>query len=293
MIPVEDRDIFLQNGNNTPWPREEKQTSEILGALGPVLNYLWRIKQRYNLPGLADTRPKPYLIKDPNRNYYEIIHNNTVFAVSEQRINIAYNLHDPISPSLSRFAQDMYELCLRHNTSDLEEQEWVLRKPLFNVLNRVCGPLIEYYGSPLTVNNLSMGYFTDHYQDAIFSANFKRFTKIWALPGIIGPNITSEELKQAIIWCMMSLKLSPNNYFILILKNSLGKQQKLASQLDILENVYIKHWCTINERTSKGYMDTELFLITESKYFANVICEEITNTIRSRIIIIIGFYGIN
>jgi hypothetical protein len=166
-------------------------------------------------------------------------------------------------------------------TVDLD-QEWKLRKPLFNTLNRLCGPFIEYFATPLTVNALSRGYFTEKSQDIHFSANVHSFTRIWSLPGIIGPDITLQQLKNAIIWCLMSLKLCPNNYFILIVKNSMARQQLLASKLNIMENLYVKHWCQILQQTQAGLIDTHLFIITETKHFSQDICDEITRNLQNR-----------
>jgi hypothetical protein len=282
LIPEVDREVFLQNGNNTPWPREENQTSEILGAISPVLNYLTKIKKYYQLPGLTDNIMRPYIIKNPNKEFYEIIYKNR-YIINEHRINLLYNLHDPVAPTLKNFAINVYDICQRYdNTVDLDE-EWELRKPLLNVLNRVCGPFMEYIGSPLTVNALSMGYFTEHSEDQFFSANYNCFTRIWSIPGIIGPDITMEQMKKSIIWSIMSLKICPNNYFILIINDSImAQQQILASKLKIMENAYVKHWCQIQQHTQTGIINTHLFIITETKRFSQDICEEITKMIQNR-----------
>jgi hypothetical protein len=55
----------------------------------------------------------------------------------------------------------------------------------------------------------------------------------------------------------------------------------LASTLKIMENVYVKHWCQIQERTQTGPRNTHLFIITETKQLSPDICEDITKNFQN------------
>ena len=81
---------------------------------------------------------------------YIIFKENNMYEMKGHRLTLLYNLHNSVHPTRKIFATDMYNLCERYrNHQDLEK--WNLRKPLLSVLNRLCGPFIEYCATPLQV----------------------------------------------------------------------------------------------------------------------------------------------
>jgi hypothetical protein len=158
-LPEEDRDILLQNGSNIPRPKESNQIAEIVAAIQPLIKYLTKINNIYPFPLIQDRNPIPSIMKKPGNSLYTIFVENNMYEMKENRITLLYNIHNLIQPSLKIFAADLYNLCMRYR-NHWELDKWNLRQPLISVLNRLYGPFIEYYTTPLRVNSLSLGYFT-------------------------------------------------------------------------------------------------------------------------------------
>lgn len=264
-LPTEDKEIFLQNGNNTPRPKERNLSSEIVGALQPVIKYLKKINNTYPLPLIEDIDTQPSIMKKHNVSWYIVSYNSISYKLNEHRILLLYNLHNPLEPSLDIFATAVYNLCTRYKQS-LDLDQWELRQRIVSVLNRLCGPFMEYWSTPLQVNSLSLGYFTQEKEDLCFNSNYNAFTSIWSLPGIIGPGIHENDLKKIIIWSLLSLSIYPKIFFLIIVDLS------LKWVMDMQTSLYIQHWFMIKERNFGTF---NIYIIGQTKWIEKDMCQEI------------------
>jgi hypothetical protein len=264
----------LQNGKNTPRPEESNHIADIIAAIQPLIRYLSKINKIYKIPTLRDIYPTPYLLKEPEQTKYSIIMNDMIYRLEEYRVTILYNIRTPPTSSLSIFAANLYDLCSRYDL-ELDLEIWTLRKPLMSTLNRLCGHLIEYWTSPLFVDSLSLGYFTQQRADQIFSANYDAFKHIWYLPGIIGPDIHNKDLNKIIIWSLMSLYLYPNTYYFLIL------QDQNYDLPELISHECIQHWCRIKEIHNGILKFTNIWIISINKLFDKNIYQELNKNLKN------------
>jgi len=215
-LPDDEKLFFLQNSKNTPKPSTDLLSTDILNALEPVLKYLSKVAKIYpSTTTLQDTNA--CITKKPRMNEYEVMKDEKKFKIGEDRIILLYNLHKSGKSKLNDFSEDLFELLSREmiNNKMMRDIGKETEKNVLNALNRFCGPLMEYSSTPLMVNTLSMGFFSDEQLDSLFGGNRNVFNSIWSIPGFLGINIQKEALDNYIAWALMSLSICPDTYFFI------------------------------------------------------------------------------